>query len=293
VSLSPAGSAATQATRLRSTRSLWDPTYADESWIAQVIDGPYVRLIPRMRDWVNTNYPGTKLAVTEYNWGAPESINGALAQADVLGIFGREGLDLATMWSPPASAQPGAFAFRMYRNYDGAGSQFGQTSVSAASANQDNVAIYAAVRSDGKLTVMLINKTGGDLTSSLTLSGYYPGNHADVYLYSPADLNHVVHAANLAIASGAISATVPANSITLLVVPPALAPADFNGDGHVDLQDFAHFESCFTGPNAGPLPAGCANADLDQDQDVDMRDFSLFQRCFTGPDQAANPACAG
>src|SRR5262249_15070543 len=92
VSLAPAGDAATQALRLRSTRSLWDPTYVDESWIADT-----VRLIPRMRDWAATRYPGSKLAITEYNWGGLEHINGALAQADVLGIFGREGLDLATI----------------------------------------------------------------------------------------------------------------------------------------------------------------------------------------------------
>ena len=47
--------------------------------------------------------PGTKLAITEYNWGGTESLNGALAEADVLGIFGREGVGLATMWDPPAS----------------------------------------------------------------------------------------------------------------------------------------------------------------------------------------------
>ena len=91
-----------------------------------------VRLIPRMREWVAANYPGTKLAITEYNWGGLEHINGALAQADVLGIFGREGLDLATLWGPPASNQPGAFAFRMYRNYDGAGHGFGDISVAAS-----------------------------------------------------------------------------------------------------------------------------------------------------------------
>ena len=73
--------------------------------------------------------PGTKLAISEYNWGALDHINGALAQADVLGIFGREGLDLATLWDPPTAAQPGAFAFRMYRNYDGAGSGFGDVGV--------------------------------------------------------------------------------------------------------------------------------------------------------------------
>lgn len=98
VALGSAGNAATQALRLRSTRSLWDATYVDESWI-----GEAVRLIPRMRDWVNTYYPGTEIAITEYNWGGLESINGALAQADVLGIFGREGADLATLWGPPTS----------------------------------------------------------------------------------------------------------------------------------------------------------------------------------------------
>ena len=99
VSLTDAGDAARQALRLRSTRSLWDPTYVDESWIADAgPDGGIVRLIPRMREWVAAYYPGTKLAVTEYNFGGLEHINGALTQADVLGIFGREGLDLATIW---------------------------------------------------------------------------------------------------------------------------------------------------------------------------------------------------
>ena len=117
VSLSGAGDAATQARRLRSTRvAVGSRRYVDESWINEA-----VRLIPRMRDWVAQYYPGTKLAIGEYNWGALDHINGALAQADVLGIFGREGLDLATLWAPPTASQPGAFAFRMYRNYDGAG----------------------------------------------------------------------------------------------------------------------------------------------------------------------------
>jgi hypothetical protein len=35
-----------------------------------------------------------------------------LAQADVWGIFSREGLDTATMWSLPQSTDPVAFAFQ-------------------------------------------------------------------------------------------------------------------------------------------------------------------------------------
>jgi len=113
---------------------------------------------------VNSYYPGTKIAISEYNWGALDRLNGALAQADVLGIFGREGLDLATIWGPPTSTQPGAYAFRMYLNYDGNGSKFGDTSVSASSADQGQLALYGAQRSSDKaVTLMMVNKTGNDL----------------------------------------------------------------------------------------------------------------------------------
>ncbi len=223
VSLSEAGNAATQALRLRSTRSLWDATYADESWISDG-GGVAVRLIPRMKDWVNANYPGTKLAITEYNWGALDHINGALAQADVLGIFGREGLDLATLWAPPASNEPGAFAFRLYRNYDGAEHAFGETSVQASSADQDQLAIYAARRgADNALTLMVINKSPTEvLTGTLALTGYAPATNAQVYRYSATNLNAIVRAADQAIGPGGFTAAFPPASITLLIIPPGV-----------------------------------------------------------------------
>ena len=213
VALAPAGNSATQALRLRSTRALWDAGYTDESWI-----GAPVRLLPRMRDWVNQNYPGTKLAIGEYNWGALDSLNGALAQADLLGIFGREGLDLATLWAAPATDQSGSYAFRMYRNYDGQGSGFGTTSVRATSANQEQLAIYAARRADGKLTLIVINKGTTDLTSSITLAGMSAATGAQVYRYSAANLNAIVRGADLPAQAGMLNATFPQSSITLLVV---------------------------------------------------------------------------
>ena len=87
--------------RNRSTRSLWDPNYTDQSWINN-----RVQLIPRIRGWVNTHYPGLQIGITEYNWGAEGFINGATTQADVYGIFGREGLDMATRWTTPGASTP-------------------------------------------------------------------------------------------------------------------------------------------------------------------------------------------
>lgn len=172
-----------------------------------------------MKQWVASNYPGTKTAITEYNWGALGHINGALAQADILGIFGREGLDLATLWGPPTATQPGAFSFRMYRNYDGAGHTFGDTSVRATSSNQEKLSVYAAQRStDNALTLLVINKTAASLTSTLGLSGYTPKATAAVYRYSASDSASITRLTDQTVASSGFSATFPGNSITLFVL---------------------------------------------------------------------------
>jgi hypothetical protein len=221
VSLAPAGDSTTQALRLRSTRALWDASYVDESWI-----GTEIKLIPRMKAWIADNYPGTKTAISEYNWGGLESINGALAQADVLGIFGREGVDMATLWAPPSVADPGSFAFRMYLSYDGAGHGFGDISTSATSSDQDKLSIYAARRSaDQALTVMVINKTVAALTSAVSLAGFTPSATASVYRYSAAQLSSIEHASNQAVSAGCFTATFPGNSITLFVILPSSTTA--------------------------------------------------------------------
>ena len=222
VALSEAGNASTQALRLRSTRSLWDPTYHDESWIEDTTDEP-IQMIRRMKQWVAENYPGTKTAITEYNWGALDHINGALAQADVLGIFGREGLDLATLWGPPSAGQPGAFAFRMYRNYDGQGSTFGDTSIQASSTDQGQLAIYAAQRSsDAALTLLVINKTDRSLVSTLSITGFHPALAIETYRYSAANLGAIVREPDQTLLLEDFTRAYPANSLTLFVVTPGI-----------------------------------------------------------------------
>lgn len=55
---------------------------------------------------------------------------------------------------------------------------------------------------------------------------------------------------------------------------------DFNGDGEVDLDDYAGFAECMFGPEVTPDPAeGCLGAfDTEPDGDVDLRDFAALQR---------------
>ena len=220
VALSPAGDAATQALRLRSTRALWDPTYVDESWISQANGGKPLAWLRTMRSWVEKDYPGTRTAISEYNWGALDSMNGALAEADVLGIFGREQLGLATLWAPTKATEPWAYAYRMYRNYDGHGGRFGDTSVRAASSNQGQLAVYAATRgSDGALTILVLNKTGSSIRSPIRLRHVAGLQAARVFRYSPAHLHEIVRGGALAEDHGRLTTTYPASSITLLVLP--------------------------------------------------------------------------
>jgi Glycoside hydrolase family 44 len=249
------GDPATQALRLRSVRSLWDPTYTDESWIASV--GPpfptQLQLIPLFRGWVAANYPGTKVSLSEYNFGALDSINGALTQADVLGVFGREQLDLATLWGPPASTDPGAYAFRIYRNYDGAGGRYGDTWVQATSSDQSQLAIYAAQRTqDGALTVVVINKTGAALNSPITIAHFSAASSAQGFQYSPSNLGAIVPLADVAVSGGVLGASYPATSLTLWVLatmgaPDAGGALDGGSDGGTDGGPASGSGSVFSG----------------------------------------------
>jgi uncharacterized protein (TIGR03437 family) len=226
IAFQPAGDSATQALRLQYTRVFWDPTFvvSGDYWIQDVDNGggPIApAFIPRLQAIIAQNYPGTKLALTEYNFGALDDINGALAQADLLGIFGYQGLDAAALWGPPTPTDPGAYAFKIYRNYDDVGNTFGETSVQSSSANQSQLSIYGALRSDGNLTAMVINKAGQDLSTTLTLANFIAAATAQVWRYSPANLNAIVQQPGIAVGGGQISTVFPANSITLLIVPPA------------------------------------------------------------------------
>jgi hypothetical protein len=214
-------SSSMQLFRNRSTRALWDPNYVDESWIGNT-EGPpgaRVRLIPRLREWANTNYPGTQIAITEYNWGAENHINGGTAQADILGIFGREGLDMATRWTTPPSQSPSYKAFRMYRNYDGNQSRFGDVSVSASGPNPDNVSTFAAQRmSDNALTVMIVAKVLSDTTPiTVNVANFAPSGPAQRWQLDAG--NAITQLANVSFAGSSLSLSVPAQSITLLVIP--------------------------------------------------------------------------
>ena len=202
--------------RNRSTRSLWDPTYKDESWINDTVS-----LIPRLKNWVAAAYPGTQIGITEYNWGAEKSMSGATAQADILGIFGREGLDLATRWTTPAMETPTFKAMQLYRNYDGRKSTFGDLSVSDRVPDPDSLSSFAAVRAgDHALTVMVVNKSlTGETPLALALAHFAPARTAQAWQLGAN--NAITRLPDVSVTRTGLSAVLPAQSVTLYVIPAA------------------------------------------------------------------------
>jgi uncharacterized protein (TIGR03437 family) len=217
-----AGDADMETLRMTSTRALWDPGYTVPGGGYEDATGTELapQLIPRLRQWVAQNYPGTMTGISEYNWGAQDTVTGAIAQADVLGIFGREGLDLAAIWPNTLTpADPAAFSFKMFLNYDGNGSQFGDTSISATSANPDMLSTFGSQRTDSALTILVLNKNSTAITDSVSLANFLPAGTAQVWQYSSANKSNILREADISLSGNSLIATFPGYSITLFVVP--------------------------------------------------------------------------
>jgi len=146
------------AARVQAPRSLWDPTYSETSWICQSGNCP-IQLIPHIQKSIKKYYPGTKLGITEYDYGGGDHISGGIAMADVLGIFGKYGVYFATYWNSEGGSYTSA-AFKLYRNFDGANGTFGDTKIKAESDDVVSMPVYASVNQgeDATIHIIVINR---------------------------------------------------------------------------------------------------------------------------------------
>lgn len=172
--ITEAGNEETELARIQAPRSLWDPTYVEESWISDSLGKKPIVLLPRTFSQISANYPGTKLGITEYNFGGDKSPSGLVAQADVLGIFGRYGVSVACNWgiSPESPAQ--IAAFQAFLNFDGKGAKFGTVGLGVSKVNDQYTSVYAALDSSNakRLTLIYINKSKSSQTSSVSIPGF-------------------------------------------------------------------------------------------------------------------------
>jgi hypothetical protein len=209
----PNSTAPVAAARVQAPRSLWDPGYVETSWISQDARVGAIRLIPRLREKIAASYPGTRLAFTEYNYGGGRDVSGAIAEADVLGIFGREDVFAANVWGSDADQtflHAGLYAFV---NYDGLGGRFGDTSVAASTSNAEATSVYASLDEgrDDRMVVVAINKSTGAVNAEIAVD--HPRALATGRTFQ-------VTAATPALVAGP-AATAPSRNLFRLKLPPS------------------------------------------------------------------------
>jgi hypothetical protein len=178
--------------RVQAPRSLWDPTFRERSWVDRALHGP-PQLIERLKRMVDGHYPGTKIALTEYYYFRGGDISGAVAQADALGIFGREGLFAATLWplgsvhayrgEPDRTYACALAAFRSYRDYDGRNAAFGDQSLRATTSDRAQTSLYASADAGdtSRIVLVAINKAEQPVDASISVASALDYARAEVW----------------------------------------------------------------------------------------------------------------
>jgi hypothetical protein len=268
--------------RIHAARSLWDPTYTETSWVSQWgtwvgspgNPGP-IKLLPRVQRDVDDFKPGTKIAITEYNYGGGNHYSGGIAQADFLGVLGREGVFAASWWDINNGSNYVNAAFDIYVNYDGAGSGFGDTSVEGDTSNIAESAVYASVDSSdpNRMVVVAINRTGTEKTTGIAVTHDRVFDHAEVYRFA-GNSSAITQAADVELdLLNAFQYTMPAWSVTTLVLISDGLTGDFNRDGMVDAADYTVWRD-----SVGQI--GNTAADANEDNVVDVADYAFWKANF-------------
>jgi hypothetical protein len=213
--------------RLDSVKSLYDPDYKENSWIVDS-GAAFFPLLPNVQQSIDEYYPGTKIAFGEYNFGGGDHISGAVAQADMFGIFAEHGVYFSTLWAFE-NIQYQLSAIDMFTNYDGAGNGFGDTLVKSENTKPD-ISVYSSVDESDETTVKIIvtNRSIHDPTPiKLNLNSDSDRQYqtADVYaLYGDsADIQVMNPVEN--IAENAFKYTLEPLSVTQFIVKAKPEPA--------------------------------------------------------------------
>lgn len=254
--------------RVQAPRSLWDASYIEDSWITEFILRDYsgqgndqgVELLNRVRSDIAEFKPGTLISISEYNYGGGAHISGGVAQADVLGVFGREGVWNASWWPIEGESNAGYVeaGFEMYTDFDGQGSRFGDLSLLATTDDDAKSSVYASHSTEdpNQMIVVAINRTDTTLDAAVQITDDKRYQTAEVYQLTETQAAPVFAGSFAIDAVNAFVYEMPAYSVsTIRLIAAAATPGDFSGDGRVDNADLNLLLGNWGQP-ASPAPAG-------------------------------------
>lgn len=212
------GNDALEEARIQSPRSLWDPSYVEQSWIADSLGKKPITLLPMVLEKIRKHYPGTTLSLSEYNFGGGKSPSGLIAQADALGIFGRYGLFAACNWGVSAKDPAMLAGFRAYLDFDGRGGRFGNRGIGVTGPAPSEGSVYAALddKDPGRMTVVAINKTAVERCLILHTGTFAVGS-ASAYVFREGAYDHSLPC-SVSVRNGEVEGVLPPRSVTSLEI---------------------------------------------------------------------------
>ncbi|NMA66170.1 MAG: PKD domain-containing protein, partial [Clostridiaceae bacterium] len=264
--------------RLQAARTLWDPTYYENSWI-----GDHKRdslpILPSLFDSIESYYPGTKLAITEYDYGAGKHITGGIAQADVLGIFGEYGVYLATYWGEPSNNFT-ASGINLYTNYDGQGGTFGDTSVECEVSDNELGSAYASIigEDDGKLHIIVLNKNYDESTTfNFKIDSETNYKTGEVWAFDRGSSNITKRMPVAGISENAFTYTLPALTACHIILDTeqSFIYGDIDNNGAVDAVDLVLLKRYLFGYISNINEEA---ADICLDGSIDSNDYALLKK---------------
>jgi len=212
---------------VQSPRNLWDPTFTDSGnnnpWIYQELGSTPINILGRLQAKINSEFPGVKISVTEYESGGWNHIAGTIAQADNLGIFGAQGVFAASFWPPNGTYSYALAGFRAFRGFDGATASFGDTSLQANSSNVANVVVYASLDSatPGRVVFVAINRSNAAKVTAINGQALSGTAHLYQMTASSAAGQSIVQPVSIgtmAASGSTLTITLPAYSVTTIDV---------------------------------------------------------------------------
>ncbi|WP_295158211.1 glycoside hydrolase family 44 protein [uncultured Ruminococcus sp.] len=253
--------------RFDSVKSLWDETYKEDSWITDT-GGTFLPLLPNLKQSIDQYYPGTKIAITEYDFGGSYDICGAIAEVEALGAFMQNDVYLATLFAMEADYQ--CAAIDLFTNYDGNGGHFGDTLLTSETDNFDRVTAYAATEGDDTdvLTLVVTNKAFKDkTTANITIKGgeysychLYGLNSFAAQVFDMTDENPAV-----TVSGDTITLEMEPETVSLLVLAKdksciKTAAEDTNSAGDTSASENDNNDNGKKGGSGGAIAAGIAGA---------------------------------
>ena len=218
------------AARVQAPRTLYEKGYREVSWVTDALSN-YMPFLPTIQNSISTYYPGTKLAMTEYNFGGGDHVSGAIAEADALGAFAANDVYLATLWPLSSSIKYQLSAIDLYTNYDGKGGAFGDTLVSAKSSDVEKGTAYASIQGedDSTVTVVVTNKDmTNDQNTTITLAGGADYSSATVYAITGESSDIRVIDVQNDVTGNTVNITLPALSVAQVVISKDASEAEID-----------------------------------------------------------------